>query len=126
MRGTLGREAIREEYRAADIFLFPSRWEGSPRVLLEAAACGLPAIARQDYEPESVIDGKTGFLAATEDGLLARLAQLLANPDLCRNLGQAARCHVSRFSWDVITHQWETIFMRLAHTPRELRRESVA
>lgn len=120
MRGSVGRTAIREEYRNADIFLFPSRWEGSPRVLMEAAASGLPVIARKDYEPESVIDGKTGFLAATDDELMARLAQLLASTDLCRTLGQAARGHVSRFSWDVITRQWEAIFTRLA------RREPVA
>lgn len=119
MRGTLARTAIREEYRAGDIFLFPSRWEGSPRVLLEAAASGLPVIARQDYEPESVIDGKTGFLAATDDELIARLAQLLASPDLCRTMGRAARSHVSRFSWDTITRQWETIFMRLADARRK-------
>ncbi len=122
MRGSLGRAAIREEYSGADIFLFPSRWEGSPRVLLEAAASGLPAIARKDYEPESVIDSKTGFLAATDDELMERLAELLASPDLCRSLGQAARAHVSRFSWDVITRQWEAIFARLA----QVRRESVA
>ena len=122
MRGSLGRTAIRDEYRSADIFWFPSRWEGSPRVLLEAAASGLPVIARKDYEPESVIDGKTGFLAATDDELLARLAELLASPDLCRAQGQAARSHVSRFSWDVITRQWETIFARLTQG----RRESVA
>jgi len=119
MRGSLGRTQIREEYRAADIFLFPSRWEGSPRVLLEAAASGLPVIARKDYEPESVIDGKTGFLAATDGELMARLAQLLASPDLCRTLGQAARCHASRFSWDLIAREWETIFTRLAHEQRK-------
>ena len=118
MRGSLGRSAIREEYRAADIFLFPSRWEGSPRVLLEAAACGLPAIARKDYEPESVVDGNTGFLTATDDELMARLAQLLASPDLRRTFGQAASCHVARFNWDAITRQWETIFTRLSHAQR--------
>jgi glycosyltransferase involved in cell wall biosynthesis len=119
MPGTLARTAIREEYHRADIFLFPSRWEGSPRVLLEAAASGLPVIARKDYEPESVVDGKTGFLAATDDELMARLAQLLASPELCRTLGEAARGHVARFNWDVITRQWETIFTRLAHAQRE-------
>src|SRR5271165_5713768 len=38
--GALGAGALREEYRQADIFLFPSTWEGSPKVILEAAACG--------------------------------------------------------------------------------------
>jgi glycosyltransferase involved in cell wall biosynthesis len=114
MRGTLGRTAVRDEYRSADIFLFPSRWEGSPRALLEAAASGLPVIARKDYEPESVIDGKTGFLTASDDETVSRLGKLLANPNLCRTLGESGRCHMSCFSWDVITRQWETIFMRLA------------
>lgn len=119
MRGTVGRTEIREEYRKADIFMFPSRWEGSPRVLMEAAASGLPVIARKDYEPESVIDGKTGFLAATDDEMMMRLANLLGNPDLCRTLGEAGRSHMARFSWDEITRQWENIFTRLAHSQRE-------
>jgi glycosyltransferase involved in cell wall biosynthesis len=119
MRGTLGRDAIREEYRAADIFLFPSRWEGSPRVLMEAAASGLPVIARKDYEPESVVDGKTGFLAATDEGMIECLAQLLANPDLCRTFGQSGRSHMARFSWDVVTRRWEDIFIRLVHAARK-------
>jgi glycosyltransferase involved in cell wall biosynthesis len=119
MRGSLGRTAVREQYRDADIFLFPSRWEGSPRVLLEAAACGLPAIARKDYEPESVIDGKTGFLAASDDEIMARLAQLLANPELRLTLGHSARSHAAQFSWDVIALQWETIFTSLALPQRK-------
>ncbi len=118
MRGLLGRNAIREEYRSADIFLFPSRWEGAPRVLMEAAASGLPVIARKDYEPESVVEGKTGFLVADDEEMMTRLAQLLANPALCRTLGQSGRSHVARFSWDVITRQWETIFVRLAQSRR--------
>jgi len=119
MRGTLARDAIREEYRAADIFLFPSRWEGSPRVLLEAAASGLPVIARKDYEPESVIDGTTGFLVGDDDEMITRLAQLLARPDLRRTFGQSGRSHALRFSWDAITRQWEAIFTRLAPASRK-------
>jgi len=119
MRGSLGRAAVREEYRKADVFMFPSRWEGSPRVLLEAAASGLPVIARRDYEPESVIDGTTGFLVGEADEMMMRLGQLLADPDLRRRLGQAGRSHVAAFSWDVITRQWEAIFTRLAEAQRK-------
>jgi glycosyltransferase involved in cell wall biosynthesis len=119
MRGPLGRMAVREEYRVADIFMFPSRWEGSPRVLLEAAACGLPVVARKDYEPGSVIDGKTGFLAGAEDEMIVRLQQLLADPDLSRAFGRAGRSQVARFSWDLITRQWESIFTRLALAGRK-------
>jgi glycosyltransferase involved in cell wall biosynthesis len=126
MRGTLGRAAIREEFRRADIFLFPSRWEGSPRVLMEAAASGLPVIARKDYEPESVIDGATGFLVSNDDQMITRLAQLLADSDLRRSMGRAGHAHVARFSWDVITREWERIFTRLAASKKSPRGESMA
>jgi len=106
--------ALREEYRLADIFLFPSRWEGSPKVIMEAAACGLPVIARRDYQPETVVDGETGFLVGEDDRLLSRLQELVANPDLRRKMGLAAREHIQKFDWDPITRQWEEIFSRLA------------
>jgi glycosyltransferase involved in cell wall biosynthesis len=121
MRGALGRAAVREEYRSADIFLFPSSWEGSPRVLLEAAASGVPVVARRDYEPESVIDGQTGYLVADEDEMMKRLAQLIADAELRRTFGQSARAHAERFSWDVITRQWEVTFTKLAATLGERR-----
>jgi glycosyltransferase involved in cell wall biosynthesis len=116
IKGTLGRAEIREEYRRADIFLFPSRWEGSPRVLLEASASGLPVVARKDYEPESVIDGQTGYLVEDDEEMISRLAQLIADPGLRLAFGRSARSHVARFSWDVITRQWEAAFARLACT----------
>jgi hypothetical protein len=57
--------------------------------------------------------------------MIARLAPLLADAVLRRNLGEAGRTHMARFSWDVITRQWETIFTRLALQQRDLSRESV-
>jgi glycosyltransferase involved in cell wall biosynthesis len=120
MKGSVGRAAVRCEYQSADIFLFPSRWEGSPRVLMEAAACGLPVIARKDYEPESVVDGVTGYLTVSEEDLMARLAQLISNPDLCKTVGLAGRRHIARFSWDAIVRQWESIFIRLVEERRKV------
>jgi glycosyltransferase involved in cell wall biosynthesis len=106
--------ALREQYRRADIFLFPSRWEGSPKVILEAAACGLPVIARRDYQPETVVDGQTGYLGGSDDELLDHLRALIVSPELCRDMGRASRAHSERFDWDPITRQWEEIFVRLA------------
>jgi glycosyltransferase involved in cell wall biosynthesis len=111
---SLNPSALREQYRQADIFLFPSRWEGSPKVILEAAACGLPVIARKDYQPETVVDGQTGYLGSSEDELLERLADLMASAELRRNMGRASRLHSERFDWDTITRQWEGIFENLA------------
>jgi glycosyltransferase involved in cell wall biosynthesis len=105
--------ALRELYRAADVFLFPSTWEGSPKVILEAAASGLPVIARSSYQPESVIDGSTGYLVGSDEELFGRLGDLLKDEPLRRRLGEAGRALSLHFDWDVITRQWEQIFLRL-------------
>jgi glycosyltransferase involved in cell wall biosynthesis len=112
--GSMAETAVRQEYQNADVFLFPSAWEGSPKVILEAAACGLPVIARNNYEPETVVDGETGFLAGSNESLFARLEQLLQDSDLRLALGLAGRKHSQQFDWDLITHRWEEIFLRLS------------
>lgn len=113
--GSLGAAALLKEFRKADVFLFPSLWEGSPKVILEAAACALPVIARNDYEPESVVDGQTGFLAATDHELFARLDELLKRPELRRELGVAGRRHAERYDWDRVAEQWSQIFLGLVN-----------
>ncbi len=112
--GSLKPAALRDQYRRADIFLFPSYWEGSPKVILEAAACGLPVIARKDYQPETVVDGQTGYLGGSEDELLENLTKIIASSELRRDMGRASRVLSERFDWDVITRRWEEIFERLA------------
>jgi glycosyltransferase involved in cell wall biosynthesis len=109
----MNRMDLREQYRHADVFLFPSKWEGSPKVILEAAACGLPVIARNDYKPESVVDGETGYLGGSDDELLERLGVLLANSELRRRMGQAARALSEQFDWDLIVRCWEDVFARV-------------
>src|SRR5205085_11460375 len=97
----------------SDIFLFPSRWEGSPKVILEAAACGVPVIARRDYQPEGVIHGKTGLLGSSDDELLVHLKRLISDTDLRREMGKAGRVHVEQFDWEPIVRRWEEVFVKL-------------
>ena len=121
--GATGAEMLRREYQRADIFLFPSAWEGSPKVILEAAACGLPVIARDSYAPETMVHGETGFQAGSDEELMESLELLLGNAELRRKLGRAGRLHSRHFDWDVIAARWGEAFERVAGK-RELRRAS--
>ena len=93
--------------------MFPSLWEGSPKVILEAAACAVPVIARENYEPETVVHGKTGYLVARNQDIFERLEELLSSPKLRQEFGVAGREHAKQFDWDVLTALWQEIFLHL-------------
>ncbi|HEX6803121.1 MAG TPA: glycosyltransferase family 4 protein [Terriglobales bacterium] len=114
LAGCLGPEQLREEYRQADIFFFPSTFEGSPKVIVEAAACGLPVIVRDSYSPDTVIHGVSGFHSASNEEMFSFLKLLLENPVLRRQFGEAGRKHSVQFDWDQIANQWATTFAALA------------
>jgi glycosyltransferase involved in cell wall biosynthesis len=113
LAGGLAAEPLKQQYQQADIFLFPSKWEGSPKVLLEAAACGLPVIARSCYQPESVIHGESGFLVDSDDDLFARLQELLVHSEERRQFGAAGRKRSEQFDWNLITRRWQVVFLDL-------------
>jgi glycosyltransferase involved in cell wall biosynthesis len=113
LAGLLGVEQLKQQYQQADIFLFPSMWEGSPKVLLEAAACGLPVIARRNYQPETIVDGETGYLVGSDDELFVRLQELLSRPERRRRFREAGRRHSENFDWTPVTRRWEEVFLDL-------------
>lgn len=83
----------------ADVFFFPSRYEGQPNALLEAMAAGLPAVASNIAEVREVIpEAMEAYLADVDDsgGFAQRLLQLLADADASQALGTTNRAHIER------------------------------
>ena len=80
--------------RECDIFVMPSYFEGQPVSILEAMAnaCGIVA-SRIGGIPDMIIENETGILVKTQDKqtLEEGLCRLLAEPALCRRLGENAR-----------------------------------
>jgi glycogen synthase len=111
--GWLSSEQLKEQYSAANVFLFPSRHEGMPNAVLEAMASGLPVIAtRIAGNEELVVDGETGKLVATEDveSLREALKPFLVDAKMREQMGRAARRRVeSAFSWNRVAEQYEII-----------------
>ena len=102
LTGPLGAERLRSEYRRADVFLFPSTFEGSPKVIVEAAACGVPVICRDAYSPETVIHETTGYQAVSAEQMFVFLDRLLSNAELRQTLGRAGREHSLKFEMESI------------------------
>lgn len=71
--------------------------EGTPVVILEAQAAGLPVVAtRHAGITDAVVHGETGFLVAERDvdGMAQSLLQLVRDPGLCQSMGDNARRHI--------------------------------
>lgn len=109
--GALRRSDLAERIRRASIMLVPSHSETFGLVALEAAASGVPVIARDAGGlREAVIDGETGVLIPADTAAGAgddprvwaeAIERLLADPERLSRMGDAARAHAMRRSWDV-------------------------
>lgn len=97
--GQLAREQLLEVFRDAHIFVLTSHYEGFPRVLMEAAASGLPIVTTAvSGSDEAVLDGRTGFVVPVGDAVAfgERLRRLNDDPALRDRMGRAAREHILR------------------------------
>jgi glycosyltransferase involved in cell wall biosynthesis len=95
-----------------DAVLLSSRTEGLPIALVEAAAAGLPAVARDvGGVSEIVAHERTGFLGKETDELAFFLAQLLDDPALGPAMGKRARVRVaSRHSAAALAGRLEQLY----------------
>ena len=87
-------------YRLMDVMMLPSRREGFPNVLLEAAACGLPAITTNATGcRDAVQHGVTGLIVPTDDAAQLREAMttLGENQGERDRMGVAARAFVEKY-----------------------------
>ena len=111
---------LRGVYARASIIAFPSRLEGFPLALLEAAGYSLPAVAQADLP--GVADIVTSDTGVVTDGTVAAYAaglrRLMADPELRARLGNAARARAeSRYSRKAVLDGWEALLRDVAATP---------
>ena len=97
-----------------ELVALPSSWEGMPNVILEAMACGKPAVAANVGGcAELIVEGETGFLVPPGDeaALAERILRLLRDAALRRRLGAAARQRVEReFSIAAMVERNESLY----------------
>lgn len=101
-RAPIAREELREAYRASDVFVFPSYFEGFGLVLLEAMACGLPAIASDMSAAPDILSSEEGHIvpAGDIDALTESLRWCAANRDRLAPKGANARAKAEQCSWE--------------------------
>jgi glycosyltransferase involved in cell wall biosynthesis len=96
------RPDLAEAYRNSDVLVFPSLLEGMGLVVLEAMACGIPAIVTPNGPGDLVRDGIDGFVVPVRDAhaIADRLERLYRDPELRTQMGRNARARAEHYGWD--------------------------
>ena len=109
LAGWHGHDELPAFLAASDVLVLPSVREQFGQVIVEAMACGRPAIAVDAHGPaEIVIDGETGWLVAPDDEeqLARALVEAVNDPAERRRRGEAARRDAAaRFAWPALARE---------------------
>ncbi|MEL7571130.1 MAG: glycosyltransferase family 1 protein [Eubacteriaceae bacterium] len=101
-------------YNMADLFIFPSLYEGFGLPVLEAMSCGLPVICSNTSSLPEVV-GNAGILFPPKDiySLVNAVLGLLENPWLYKDLRERGLIKASEYSWEFTAKQIIKIFYDL-------------
>ena len=99
------------------MLVMSSNYEGFPMVMIEAMACGLPAVSF-DFKcgPKDIIrHGENGLLVKNGDiqGLAEAMMKLMEDEALKRKMSMEARKITETYSEEVVMKQWMELFERL-------------
>lgn len=113
---------ISKMYQTAEIFVFPSAYEGMPLALTEAMAAGLPVIGYKSCPSvnELIVDGVNGFLC--EDGIddfAEKLKILMQDAELRKKMGQNARESMKQFAPKKIWDEWEDLINKVVEESKK-------
>lgn len=95
--------------RAADVFLFPARYEGFGLAPREAMAYGLATVVSRHVPLDGIPDADAVRVVGSDDPgeYASELAELLADPALRRTMGDAARTAAESFSFERMADRFE-------------------
>ena len=99
--GYIPNEDLVKFYNVADVFVFPSLYEGFGLPPLEAMACGCPVITSNTSSlPEVVGDAGIMFDPYDSDALTGEMYKILTNKDLKEELSKNSVARAKMFSWE--------------------------
>jgi glycosyltransferase involved in cell wall biosynthesis len=97
--GHLSKERMKEEFLSADVFVLPTLSEGSPSVVYEALALGVPVITTQSAG-SVVSNGKEGLIVPERDSdaIVMAIEKVVRNRDLRAAMAEAALTTAANFN----------------------------
>ncbi len=115
--GFIPHDKVSSYYNASDVFVMPSLSEIMPLTVLEAMACGLPAVVLDDTAfYDTVFEGKNGFIVKEQkpEIFAKRVLDLLGNNELYQKFSQTSLMVAQRFSIEELTKRLVEIYKNLS------------
>lgn len=101
-------------YNLADVFIFPSIYEGFGFPVLEAMACGTPVITSNTSSlPEVVGDAGIMLDSSDVDGLAKAMYDLLTNESLKEELRRKGLKRAKMFSWEKCVRETLSVYKKV-------------
>jgi glycosyltransferase involved in cell wall biosynthesis len=129
--GVVSDHRLVELYNAADLLLFPSFYEGFGLPVLEAMACGLPAVI-SDCPALLEVAGDAAAIAPASDvkALAQAVIAILQQPELAARLRRDGMKRAALFSWqstaDAYAQLYADVFRESMEEPRKERDQASA
>jgi len=121
LAGWHDQSELPELLAAADLLVLPSARESFGQVIVEAMACGVPAVAAASLGPAQIIDpGATGWLFDVDDraALTAALVDAVDRPaERARRAALGEQAALDRFTWPAIASRLAEILRDAAAEP---------
>ena len=109
---------IGKEYSESSMIVMSSHYEGFPMVMIEAMACGLPAVCF-DFKcgpRDIIIEGENGLIVPDGDidGLAEAMVRLMRDDDLRKRMGENAKKVVEKYSEDRVMGLWVNLYEEIS------------
>jgi glycosyltransferase involved in cell wall biosynthesis len=113
--GFVADEDLPGVYAGADVFVFPSLYEGFGYPPLEAMACGTPAVVSNVSSLPEVV-GEAALLVPPEDdaAMAKAVLEVLRSPGLAAKLREAGRRRVEMFSRERMARDYLRVYAEVA------------
>lgn len=105
---------IGKEYAESSMLVMSSHYEGFPMVMIEAMACGLPAVCF-DFKcgpRDIIVEGENGLIVPDGDieGLAEAIVRLMEDEELRKRIGENAKKVVETYSEEKVMGQWVNLY----------------
>lgn len=96
-------------YKNAQLFVFPSIYEGFGIPIIEAQNCDCPVLCSDIKVFREVAENSAEFCEPTPEGIAKKIEYLLNNPDRLQELSKLGRDNIKRFTIEQITKQLKNV-----------------